>query len=145
MINTSIDCPVDRVSINENKARIAAFLVVLVTAACLLSGSWIIAALLLVDFVLRGLNLNAYSPLSLISGEAVKLFRVKNKPVDRAPKRFAAFTGAVFSALILASLLLHLGGLATIIAAILIVFASLESFAGFCAGCYVYSMLKPLR
>jgi hypothetical protein len=144
-MNNNLDCPVDHVTVNENKVRLVAFFVLLLAIALILFNSRVIAALLLVDFTLRAFNLNTYSPLGLISGVVVKQFHITNKPVDRAPKRFAAGVGLVFSAAILITLMLDLITTSKLITAVLILFAMLESVFGFCAGCYVYSILKRLQ
>jgi len=78
----------------------------------------------------------------IIAGVFVKLLQLKNKPVDRAPKRFAAFVGLSFSVMILAALLTDFITTAKVLLGVLMVFAALESLARFCAGCYVYSYLK---
>jgi hypothetical protein len=138
-------CPVDLVKVDETRVRVVAFFVLVLALVFIVSGKVIIVAFLLADFLLRAFNLQTWSPLAVISGAVVKQFGFKTKPVDRAPKRFAAFVGLVFftAILILSALGFSLaGGLLT---GVLIVFASLESFAGFCAGCYVYGFLPRFR
>jgi hypothetical protein len=144
-MNDNLECPVDGVSIDENRARIGAFFVLLLGIIYLLSANWGFPLFLLLDFVLRASGQAAYSPIAILSGWAAKLLKIKSKPVDSGPKRFAAATGAVFSGLILLAQLVGLNILSQLLTAVLLVFASLESFVGFCAGCYVYSLLKPLR
>jgi hypothetical protein len=140
--NDALQCPVDQVSVNENRARIVAFFVLLIVVAYLLTGSLYLIAFLVPDFLLRATTLGKNSSLSLLAGVVVSTFKVKNKPTDRAPKRFAAGTGLVFSLLILAATLLHLALISLALTVVLAFFAALESFVGFCAGCYVYSFLK---
>jgi hypothetical protein len=141
-MNNNISCPVDNISVNENKIRITAFFVLLLALVYLLTGGWIFAAFLSVDFALRAFNLGNYSLLGLLSDAVVKQLKIKNKPTDRAPKRFAALLGFFFSCFILAAVLLHLILASQIATGALIVFATLESFAGFCTGCYVYSFIR---
>jgi hypothetical protein len=143
-MNNNISCPVDNVSVNENKVRTTAFFVLLIGIVYLATSCWLFAAFLTLDFALRAFNLNTYSALGIISGVVVKQLKLKNKPTDRAPKRFAALIGFVFSAFILATSLLHLTIISQAATAVLLVFASLESFAGFCAGCYLYSFMRRL-
>ncbi|MBC7399246.1 MAG: DUF4395 domain-containing protein [Mucilaginibacter sp.] len=140
--STQLDCPVDFVTVNENRVRMVAFLVLLLAAICFITVNTMIAAFLLVDFTLRAFNLNKYSPLAFIAGFLVKLLQLKNKPVDRAPKRFAAFVGLSFMVMILLALLTDFITTAKVLLGVLMIFAALESLAGFCAGCYVYSYLK---
>jgi hypothetical protein len=76
-----------------------------------------------------------------MSDAIIKQLKIKNKPTDRAPKRFAAGVGLIFTIGILILALLHLGTATVIVTAVLLIFAFLESFVGFCAGCYIYSIL----
>jgi len=101
-------------------------------------------AYLLFDFALRALNLGKYSLLGFLSDAVIKQLNIKNKPVDRAPKRFAAWVGFIFTVAILISFFSHLTIIAISLAVILSFFAFLESFFGFCAGCYVYSIGKSV-
>jgi len=79
-----------------------------------------------------------------VSDAVIKQLNIKNKPVDRAPKRFAAGVGLVFTAAILAVFLLAVPLAPMILAVIMALFALLESFFGFCAGCYVYDFGKKI-
>jgi hypothetical protein len=143
-MNNNVQCPVDFVPMNENKARFTAFFVLLLGAIFLFTNWWVIMAFLVIDFFLRANNLGKYSLLAIISDLVINQFKIKNKPTDRAPKRFAAGVGLVFTAGILVLTLLNLTTVVLIVTSLLILFAFLESFVGFCAGCYVYSMLNKL-
>lgn len=140
----NMDCPVDFVTINENKARLTAFFVLVLSVVYLKTNLWLIIAFLLFDFTLRALNLGKYSLLGFVSDAVIKQLKIKNKPVDRAPKRFAAWVGLVFSAAILISFFSHQIIIVTSLVVVLSFFAFLESFFGFCAGCYVYSIGKSV-
>ena len=137
-----MECPVDFIPINENKARLTAFFVFILTIIYLLNGFWLIMAFLLLDFSLRAFNFGKYSLLSFISDAIIKQLKIKNKQVDRAPKRFAAGVGLVFSLAILIAAYFHQSLIVYSLSGVLIFFAFLESFLGFCAGCYVYSAGK---
>lgn len=144
-MENNLECPVDFVSINENKARLTAFFVLVLAIVFLITGLWILMAFLVIDFLLRVNNLGKYSLLAILSDAVIKQLKIKNKPTDRAPKRFAAGVGLVFTAGILILALLHLSTLTIVVTIVLVIFAFLESFIGFCAGCYVYSFLKKSR
>jgi hypothetical protein len=139
-----MDCPVDFIKINENKARLTAFFVLVLTLVYLRTGFWLIMAFLMVDFALRTFNLGNYSLLGFISDAVIKQLNIKNKPVDRAPKRFAAGVGLVFTAAILVAFFLGLPFVPMVLAVIMALFAMLESFFGFCAGCYVYDFGRKI-
>jgi hypothetical protein len=141
----TLDCPVDFVKIDENRARFVAFWVVLLVISYVFTGSPVIIGFLLADFFLRAFNLNAYSPLGILSGAVVKQMGLKSKPVDRAPKRFASFVGIVFLVLTLVAAMFGFTLTSKAIAGVMVVFASLESFFGFCAGCYVYTFINGFK
>lgn len=152
MADSQLICPTDGVQMDETKVRFVAGLVLLVTLAYLLSG-WLqpgqspgavpaLPLLLTVDFGLRSVDMAPYSPFGRVAGWLVKTLRLPYKGTDQAPKRFAARIGLAFGILITA---LHPAGISTLIpAAVLAVFAALESIAGFCAGCYVYTYFVRL-
>jgi hypothetical protein len=100
--------------------------------------NWLfLPVLLLIDFALRSAEAGKYSPSGNVADGILSVITLPNKPTDQAPKRFAARIGLGFSVLIIG---LHLLGISTLIPVItLAVFATLESLAGFCAGCYVYT------
>jgi len=141
-LNDNIDCPVDNITLNENQARGNAYQVLYITVAWIIfRNPWIIAFLIL-DFSLRALNLGKYSLLNRISQLVIKKMGIPYKPVDRAPKRFAAFVGLLFSIAILVFSLLDFENTSLVLAGILVVFATLEAVIGFCAGCHVYTFLN---
>ena len=137
-----ISCPVDHIAVNENQVRITAFLVLLLTSSYLIAGHWAILLFLVIDFFFRGFGFGAYSPLNLISGWLVRKLSIKNKPIDRAPKSFAAQVGFLLSDLLLITDAVELKTIALAIAVVLILFSFLESVFAFCAGCHVYTFLK---
>jgi hypothetical protein len=144
-MNTNVDCPVDFIPVNENKVRLTAlWVLVLVILSLFVLPLWI-SSFLAIDFFLRGYNFGKYSPLNKLSEVAVKQFHISNKPIDQAPKRFAAKIGYYLSVMIVVSLILGNTKMAFFVAIVFAVFAFLESFLGFCAGCHVYSFLKKLK
>ncbi|MFM2358953.1 MAG: hypothetical protein RLY16_946 [Bacteroidota bacterium] len=143
-LKNNLECPVDFVTVNENQARLTALLVLSLTLVWLFSGYILIPLFLFSDFILRAFNLGKYSTLGIISGFIIETLSISFKPVDRAPKRFAAIVGVIFSAAILALSVYSQTFPAKILATILSIFAALEAFIGFCAGCYVYTFLQRI-
>ena len=142
--NDTVTCPVDLITINENQARITALFVFILTVTYILTGYWLLIAFLAVDFSLRAANQGKFSVLGRVSGITVSLLGIGSKPTDRAPKRFAAVVGLLFTAAIT---LFHIFGVAFvpyILADVLAVFAFLEAALAFCAGCHVYTLVRPL-
>ena len=138
----TLECPVDGVKVNENKVRTVAFFVFLLAVTYLLTSFWLVPLFLLIDFAFRAFDYGKYSLLARLSDWIVKALDFPVRLIDQAPKRFAAGVGLVFSA---ASLVIQVFGInALLLMGILALFAALESFAGFCAGCYVYTFMKPV-
>lgn len=137
-----VECPVDFVPINENKVRLTAGLVVLISAAFLVVNHWSIALFLVIDFFTRALLNPKYSILGMFSDVLVKTLSIKFKSTDRGAKRFAALIGFVICDIILITTVFQLDIIAQAAAGIIIFFAVLESVFSFCAGCYVYTFLK---
>ncbi|MVM31409.1 DUF4395 family protein [Spirosoma sp. HMF4905] len=136
-MNTNLECPVDGIQINETKVRMVAGLVLITGLVYLVSGWLVLPLLLVLDFGLRSFDFGKYSLFGNVAEWLVKILRLPYKATDQAPKRFAARIGFAFGVLIST---LQLAGVSTIIpTGVLVIFAALESIAGFCAGCYVYT------
>lgn len=140
-----LTCPIDFVTVNENRIRFIAMLVLLLAIAFSLTGYWPIFAFLTLDFALRAFNFSQFSLLAIVAGWLVKGLGIKNKPTDRGPKRFAASIGMVFSAAILIMFLTGGHVEALLMTFALMLFAFLESAVGLCVGCYLYTGLVRLR
>jgi hypothetical protein len=144
-MNTTVDCPVDFIPVNENKVRLTALWVLVLVTLSFFSQPLLLIAFLAIDFFLRAFNWGKYSPLNKLSGVVVKQLHIANKPIDQAPKRFAAKIGFLLSVAVAICLLTQAFNAAFILRIVFAVFAFLESFLGFCAGCYVYSFLKKVK
>jgi hypothetical protein len=103
----------------------------------------LISACLAIDFLLRAANYGKFSILNIISGILIRKLSIPNRPVDRAPKRFAALVGFLFLMAILVLAIFRLNVAAEILAFILLIFASLEAFARFCAAATSTPCSKP--
>jgi hypothetical protein len=143
-MNNQVECPVDFVAVNENKVRLTSFFVLLLGVLFIVTEHWSIAAFLMIDFYLRGFHHGKWSLLNWISSWFEKKLSFSNKPIDRAPKRFAAQLGFLFTDLILIASFLELKETALYLDITLVAFAFLESIFGICVGCHIYSLLKKL-
>lgn len=128
--------------VNEKAARVVAAGVVLLTAVILITGWYWLTLLLAAGFLARVLT----GPrLSLLGQFATRVAAPRLGPpklVPGPPKRFAQAIGLIFS-LTAAVLALGVGatGPAIVVLAVLLLFATLESALGFCAGCWVFGYL----
>jgi len=139
------ECPVDFITVNENRVRLTALWVLLLVITSFFINALPIFIFLAIDFFLRAFNWGKFSPLNILSGATVKQFKIPNKPIDQAPKRFAAGIGFVLSVLVVILLLIDFIKASFILAIVFASFAFLESFLSFCAGCYVYTILLRLK
>lgn len=144
MSKQTLECPVDFVTVNENKVRLNALWVLVLGAAFLVINHWSIPALLMIDFYLRGFHEGKFSLLNKLSSWVEQALNVSFKPIDRAPKRFAAQVGFIVTDLILICSFIGLHDEAFYLDILLVTFALLESAFNICAGCYMYTLLKKV-
>lgn len=131
---------------NDYAARmVAAMVVAMGVAIIVLHEHWLLFVLAY-GFVARVLTGPTLSPAGLLATRVlVPLFGNRVKLVPGPPKRFAQGIGVLFSAA--ASVLywgFGLAGASYGVLSVLVLFAGLEAFAGFCMGCYVFAMLMRL-
>ena len=121
--------------VNEVAARAVAGMVVVLSIAIILTGQWWLTFVLAYGFLARVATGPTLSPMGLLATRVIAPRIAKRKLVPGPPKRFAQTVGLGFST---AALVLYfIAGwpvAATAVLAVLIVFASLEAFLGFCAG-----------
>lgn len=129
--------------VNDYSARlVAGFVVALAVITIALDQPWL-TAVLATGFLLRVATGPKIDPIALlVTRGIVPALGNPNKPVPGPPKRFAQGMGFVMSTTA-AVLALGFGyvGAAYIVLVPLIFAASLESFAGFCMGCWIFGRL----
>ncbi len=129
--------------VNEYAARsVAAMVVVLALAIILFDVDWLLFVLAY-GFLARVFTGPSLSPMGMLATKLIapKLLK-RNRAVAGPPKRFAQTVGLVFS---VAAIVLAYGfgqvGAAYAVVGVLIFFAALEAFVGFCTGCFVFGFL----
>ena len=128
--------------VNEKAARSVAAMVVALGLTIILSGQLWLTAVLAYGFLARVLTGPTLSPMGLLATRVLAPRLGRPRLVAGPPKRFAQSVGLAFST---AALGLHFAfgasTAASTVLGILVVFASLEAFLGFCAGCFVFNRL----
>ncbi|GAA4112739.1 DUF4395 domain-containing protein [Knoellia locipacati] len=131
--------------VNEKAARSVAAGVVVLAALTLVTQWWWLSVLLATGFALRVAAGPRFSPLGRLAVHVVAPRFGEARLVPGPPKRFAQAVGLVTSA---AAAVAALGFGATTVASVLlgvlVVFATLESALGFCAGCWAFGHLMRL-
>jgi hypothetical protein len=132
-------------TVNEKAARVVAGGVAIIALVTLVTGwHWLLVPLA-VGFLARVLTGPKLSPLGQLATRVVAPQLGAPKLVPGPPKRFAQSIGlALTVAAAAASLWLDHPGIASGLLGVLIVFATLESVVGFCAGCCVFGQLMRL-
>lgn len=128
--------------LNENSARIVAGFTFLLTIISIFLFEKFIVIILFLGFLVRVLWGPKFSPTSILVNKfLIPSFKISFIPTPGPPKRFAQTIGLLFS--LTAILFLYFGFLFEykLTLSILAFFAFLESFLGFCAGCFVFSYL----
>ncbi len=132
--------------VNEFSARFVAGMVAILTIATILTENQFVAGFLLYGFLARVATGPTLSPIGLLATRViVPALGNPTKLVAGPPKRFAQTVGLAFSATAFVMLMLDFILVFQITLAILVVFALLESVAGFCAGCFVFSYLMKWK
>jgi len=127
--------------VNEKAARAVAGLVVLVAAVALLTGWLWLSAVLAVGFALRVASGPRFDPFGQLATTVIAPRLGEPVLVPGPPKRFAQAIGLVLTLVATGFLVAGLPLVTTALLGILLVFATLESAFGFCAGCYAFGLL----
>lgn len=131
--------------VNENVTRIVASTVVFLGVLSILFPNYVVLGLLLLGFVLRLSYGPKWEPFAFFTSKyLVPWLGISFVPSAGPPKRFAQLIGFSFS---LVAILLYANGYLLayqITLATLVFFASLESFLGWCAGCFMFGLLMKI-
>jgi len=141
-------CPLAGYPIDEKGARIVAGLTTFLALALPFlsrNAQLLLLALLIVDFAPRAFSRPSLSLFSNLARRILVLVSAKPHKVDAGPKRFAARIGlGMLLAMLGCALMGWQTGLVAL-AAMLALCATLESTAGFCVGCWIWSRYWRLR
>jgi hypothetical protein len=127
--------------VNEKAARAVAGLVVLLTAVALLTGWLWLSAVLAVGFALRVASGPRLDPFGRLATKVIAPRLGEPVLVPGPPKRFAQGVGLALTLVATGFLVAGFPTVTTALLAVLLVFATLESAFGFCAGCYAFGLL----
>ena len=138
-------CPISFKQVDENAARINAFLSAITVVIFLLTSYKFLIVFLAIDFFIRGFIDPLYSFYSAISKSFLRSIGRKPKLIDGSPKIFAAKLGFIFSTLILLFTTMDYKLLSSGVGVMLIFFAFLEGAFSFCVGCKVYTLIEKIK
>ena len=137
--------------INEVAARLVAIGVLVLSSVVLFllidknNYVLIFLSILIYGFLARVSSGPKISPLALfVTKLIVPRLNFKEKLVPGPPKRFAQGIGLIFSLFTAITFVINLNSISILLISILILFAALEAFIGFCAGCKVFKLLMNI-
>jgi hypothetical protein len=128
--------------VNDNAARLVAAGVAALALITLATGWLWLIALLAIGFAARVLSGPRFSLLGRLATQLVAPRLGPARLVPGPPKRFAQAIGLTLTTVAaVAGLVFGAEDLALGLTAVLLVFATLESVLGFCAGCWLFGLL----
>ena len=127
--------------INEKAARTVAAVVALTGAVALITGAHWLLIPLAYGFWARVLAGPRFSPLAQLATKVVAPRLGPQRDVPGPPKRFAQGMGAAMTTLGVLALALGWSTVVTVLLALLVVAASLESVFAICIGCQIFGGL----
>ena len=135
-------CPISSNRVDANIVRAISLQVALFATVLLITQELFFAIILLFDFTVRTFRLQKISPFYLIAEFLLTGWGIAPKLCDESPKRFALYLGLAISGLVVLLYAAHFFTIATIIVAILLVCALLETLFDFCIGCKIYYAIQ---
>lgn len=132
--------------VNERKVRITAGIVVIVSFLIIITDQFWLAWFLALNYLLTVSAGPRFSPFARLADTFVlNRFHLKKKMIPGPPKRFAQLIGTLLSLTILFCFYyLENLILAKSVVFLLLFFSTLESFVGFCAGCYIFGLMMRI-
>jgi len=140
-----MEIPLNFTLVNQNKVRLTALSVCILSVAFVFTGSWLISAFLVVDFAARSFNLDKYSLLDGISKAVVELFSIDTMPVNQAPKSFIARIGFFITSIIFCLVLSNFMITAKLLAAIIGASSLLEAVTTLGIDYHLYLLYTKLH
>jgi hypothetical protein len=135
-------CPISKNKIDSNVARVNGLTSLIIIALGVYNPIfWI---LLTIDFFLRSFIIK-YSPIANFSKLILNNLKVIPKPIDAAPKMFAARIGFMMSIILTTISLLGYQTSAFYFSIFFSIPVFLETFLGYCLGCQMYTILTKLN
>ena len=131
-------CPVSPLRINETTARLTGFLMATLLTLYLATGNLIFVLVSAADYAIRAFTTLPASPASWLAAQLGQRLHLPVRPIDKAPKIFAARVGFVCALTIVGLYPLHRPS-SRAVAVMLVSFALLESVLNVCVGCLVYT------
>ncbi len=138
---TNIICPVSSQKVDSHVSRLTVFLNDALMVYFLISLQPIAIYIVTIDYGIRAMGYNQYSPLCFLSSLIIKATGAMPKMVDKAPKMFASRLGFICAVLGAVFISCNMPMASRGIIAMFVVLATLDSVFDLCVGCIIYNYL----
>ena len=138
---TNIICPVSAEKVDSHVSRLTVFINDALMVYFLFTLQPIPLYIVAVDYGIRAMGFNRYSPLCFIASLIIKLTGLKAKMVDKAPKIFASRLGFICAVLGSVFITLHMAIPSQAIIGFFVALATLDSVFDVCVGCIIYNYM----
>jgi hypothetical protein len=128
-------------TVNEKAARVVAGVVAIIGLIALLAPAHWLVIPLAYGFWARVLTGPRLSPLAALASRVIAPRLGDPKIVSGPPKRFAQAMGAAITTAAAVAFALGADGVVTVLLALLVAAATLESVFAFCVGCQIFGLL----
>ena len=131
-------CPISKDKIDGNVPRMNGLITLIIIALGAYNNIfWILLA---IDFSLRSFTMK-YSPVANFSKTVLNSLNIKPKPIEAAPKKFAAKIGLMMSIALVVISLMGYYQFSVYFSIFFAIPVFLETFLSYCLGCQIYSIL----
>jgi len=137
-MNKNLFCPVSEQSVNKVAIRTQALVTVSILILILFTQNIYLGLFLLLDFLVRAINLQQLSLTGHAARLITRLLPFKRRLENAGPKQFAARIGFIFSLAIIIALYTGNMSPALLMAGLLMLFSFLEGAFGICVACIIY-------
>jgi hypothetical protein len=137
----NIICPISSEKVDSHVSRLTVFINDAVMAYFLFSLQPIAIFTVTVDYGIRAMGYNRFSPLCFLASLIIKVIGVKPKMVDKAPKIFASRLGFICAVLGSVFITMNMPMASRSIIGLFVVLATLDSVFDLCVGCMIYNYL----
>ena len=134
----NVICPISPEKVDSNVSRLTVFINAVLMAVFILTLNPIFICIVTVDYGIRAMGYNQYSPLCFIAKLVIKGIGSKSKMVNKAPKIFASRLGFICAVLGTIFISFNMQTASIGVIAMFTVLAILDSVFNFCVGCLIY-------
>lgn len=134
----NIICPVSFEKVDINISRLTVFLNAALMIAFLTTQQTVLLYIVAIDYGIRAMGYNHYSPICILSSKIIRLTGIKAVMRDKAPKVFASRLGFICAALGCIFMIFNIPLGAIIVIGMFTVLALLDSVFDLCVGCLIY-------